>query len=267
MADLGDQAIQFGANQALSRAGGALGVPLPDFQEINQFAHGDRARAARHFGGRLGGRTAGAAIGGAVGGPPGAWLGGMFGGWIGPHFASLVSGHGWNDNDGYGTPTVTVGDITDITDQGQNGDHTVFDPWTGTTATIPNFSNYNPNFTGGAGYSPQGPYSGGYQGLPDDDPSGGGPTMPNFDYSDQYSGARDEHGNPTWDPSADQNGDGRLNPSERRDASDWQLHGPSAFGSGVTNFMVGGSPVITGYRPAGGDMNQLATYNGRDWGG
>lgn len=36
---------------------------------------------------------------------------------------------------------------------------------------------------------------------------------------------------------------------------------------GVSNFMVGGSPVINGVRPAGGDMNQLATYNGRRFGG
>jgi hypothetical protein len=277
MADVGNEIAGMGVNMGVGRGLDALGmrspIPLPNFynpnspdhfrdSEAGRLLHGDR-NAMRHYGFRSGGRLLGAGIGGAAGGPLGAWLGGMLGGWIGNRIA------GPDQPEHLPVGTVTVGDINDTSSLGGPADHVVFDPWTGTTATIPNFSDYNPNFTGGAGYSAQGPYSGGYQGLPDDGTGGPqqGPTLPNFDMGDQYSGVRDANGNPTWDPSADQNGDGRLTPNERREASDWQLHGPSAFGSGVTNFMVGGFPVITGYRPAGGDMNQMATYNGRDWGG
>lgn len=267
MADIGQQAADFGVNTGAGMAARAIlnrSIPLPDFYNLNspnhfgdsqagQMLHGN-GRAWRQFGLHQGGRLAGATLGNLIFPGLGGLIGGWAGGWLGDRIA----------NQGHQGPvgTVTVGNINDTSGSGVPQ----IDPWTGNP--ISGLPSYMPDFTGGGNYSPYGPYAGGYQGLPQDDGSqGGGPAMPNFDYSDQYSGTRDEHGNPVWDPSADQNGDGRLNPSERRDASDWQLYGPSAFGSSVTNFMVGGSPVITGYRPAGGDMNQLATYNGRDWGG
>jgi hypothetical protein len=56
----------------------------------------------------------------------------------------------------------------------------------------------------------------------------------------------------------DENGDGRMNPAERRDAAEGGY-----ANSGVSNFMVGGSPVIFG----SGDPNGRYRNRGTDFGG
>lgn len=73
---------------------------------------------------------------------------------------------------------------------------------------------------------------------------GGGGTLPQFQGDDMgppegLAGA-DQTG---AGPPADENGDGRVTPDERRDAAN---SGYTPANYGVSNFMVGGSPVIFG---------------------
>lgn len=282
MADVGQQLIGTGVNMAVGRGinaltGRGLPVPIPSFynpnspnpwtdSQINQMIHGNPQAWAQY-----GRRAVGSAIdAGLMATPLGApnaavrFVSGLFGHPI--SIGGLLSNLG-----NRGQPRGTVGGAPAQLDQAGNptaGGVTI-DPWTGQQlAGGGGLSSYVPNFTGGVGYSPYGPYSGGYQGLaqqPQYDFQGGDtPTFPDFsNYGNAIVGNTDSDGNFIVDQP-------RSHQQIRQDLEN-RMNGFGDFRQsglyGVSNFMVGGTPVIGGVRPGMGDMNGMMVYNAVDRGG
>lgn len=229
MADFGQIAQNVGGNYLLGRAGQALGVPTPTMSEINMIRGGQGGRAVRHFAGRQGGGLLGAGIGAALGGPIGAFAGRQLGGWLGGHFVPLITGHGWNDDQGYGQVGTVGGTPATVTSTGTSANGLTIDPWTGQQIS-------NTGINGNDSPWLSGPYS------MDPNATSMGPPTP----EDASNGPRNHE-----QISEDRDNGGGFIPAMQ----------------GVTNFMVGGFPVINGVRPAGGDMNQAAVLNWRRYGG
>lgn len=123
----------------------------------------------------------------------------------------------------------------------------------------------------GGGMSAGGPYSGGYNTQNwnlQDMTSGHAPSQPSNFVNDILNSISTGPGQPGTQQGGLFGNGQRTHQQIQSDYRDGTSNvGPGIGNYGVSNFMVGGSPVIFGARPAGGDMNGLAVYNPRLNGG
>lgn len=266
MADFGQEVAGTGVNMLADRAvqaaaGSNPWIPIPSFYNQNspnhfgdsqmmQMMHGN-PRAWAGYGRRAAGNAIDMGLMGTPVGLPNMIVRGITGLFGHPYsIGGLISNIGNNNNQ----PTGTVGgQPADVTSTSATSGDVSIDPWSGNSLSGGGSPWMQPD-----AFSSYGPYASGYQ-APGQAPQSGPAALPDFShYSDQFM------------QDADQNGDGRLNPGERRDAMS-SGYGPSGnvvpAMYGVSNFMANGQNVINGVRPAGGDMNGLAVYNPRLNGG
>lgn len=255
MADIGQDIVGTGANMVVGRGINAMAgraFPIPSIYNPNdpnhwgnseamQILHGN-PNAMRHFAGRTAGAIAGQAL------IPIPYIGGMVGGWLGNKFAGLFDSRA----DQQAQPTGTVGGspATTTPTSATSGD-TSIDPWTGQSLSSGSAGTQQP-WIGNEAFSNYGPYASGYQAPTQAGPSSlsdPGANMPDFS----------NYGNP--DQFIPQGAP--MNHAERQDYRDnLGNNGAGMSGNyGVSNFNVGGSPVIFGDN--GMDPNGRAVYN---WG-
>ena len=229
--------------QGTNLVSGRLGVPIPIFNSsapdfssgfstgaANQAVHGN-FRPAGHALLRTGEHILGGILGGAALGPWGARIGYQVGPWV----ADRISGLFHHDAP---TGTSTVGDLnTNAYDA-----HVNFD-----TGQVTYGSQYGDN----NGYSDYGPYAGNYQFDSSSTPSSPGDlapgdfTMPDFSQYSSLDGGANPNANYVQVP-VDQSGVPIANGPDRRQE---RLDGAGPSGLyGISNMMVGGSPVINGTR-------------------